>query len=101
MSDFSEVMAAHRRLSLIRALSEAPSYKANESLLHQVLDGFGLSCSRDQVRSELAWLRDQGLITLIEVSGLQIAAVTQRGQDVATARTTIPGVARPSASNAF
>lgn len=92
----AERISEHRRICILRALAEAPSYEGNESILHSVVDEYGLPCSRDQVRSELAWLRDQGLITLREVVGIYVVTITPRGEDVAAGRTTVPGVKRPS-----
>lgn len=93
---FADHVAENRRICLLRILAEAPSYRANESLLHTLVEEFGLTCTRDQVRTDLAWLRDQGLLTLDQPAGIYVAQVTQSGLDVAAGRTTVPGVKRPS-----
>lgn len=95
--DFAERVAMHRRLALLQTLAAAPGSRANEALLQEVLESAGLSCSRDQVRTDLAWLRDQRFVVLDRVADVYVAAITQAGQDVAAGRTTVPGVARPSA----
>ena len=58
MSAFSE----HLRLSLLRLLSGAPGYHANSSILHAEAKRFGLAATRDQVKTELAWLQEQGAV---------------------------------------
>src|SRR5690606_25983718 len=93
---FAEHVAANRRICLLRILSEAPSYRANESLLHTMVEEFGLTCTRDQIRTDLAWLRDQGLLAISDPAGVYVATITQSGLDVAAGRSTVPGVKRPS-----
>lgn len=92
----AEIQAEHRRLSILRLLTDAPGYAANESILDQALDGVGLPASRDQVRADLAWLAEQGLATTEAVGELTVARVTLRGIDVARGDAVVPGVKRPS-----
>jgi hypothetical protein len=93
------VWHAHLRLTLLRLLAEAPGYRANSSLLTSAADATaGFAVSRDQVRTELAWLAEQGLAELDgHIPGLSVATLTERGQDVATGRASVPGVQRPGA----
>ncbi len=95
---FAETVAADRRLALLRTLEEAPGFAANHSVLHSALRDFGHEPSRDQVLSDLHWLREQGLVTLDESLGgkVIVARITERGADVAHGRATVPGVKRPS-----
>lgn len=95
-NSFAQRLAAHRRISILRTLAAAPGYGGNDSLLQMMVEDFGLTASRDQVRSDLAWLRDQGLVTLREIAGVYIAQSTTQGLDVAAGRITVPGVQRPS-----
>lgn len=89
-------MAEHLRCSILRVLEAAPGYSANDSLLHDVVQEFSLLVSRDQVRTELAWLRDQGLVTTEDISGVLIAKITGAGVDVARGHRIVPGVKRPT-----
>ena len=88
----------HLRLSLLRMLEGAPGYTANSSILHQVVGDFGLSATRDQVKTELTWLHEQNLVRKreLEIGGLVVASLTDRGLDVAEGRASCPGVQRPS-----
>jgi hypothetical protein len=56
----------------------------------------GLTPTRDQIKTELAWLAEQQLVTSEDHAGLVVATLTERGLDVAEGRTVVPGVQRPS-----
>lgn len=96
---FPERMREDRRLVLLRLLCEQPGYRANSSNLHAGLYALAVPGTRDDVITDLHWLRDQGLLTLEalpEVPSLYIAVITQRGADVGNGCAGIPGVSRPS-----
>lgn len=92
---FADLVTSDRRLVILRALESDLGYSHNESIIHSILGQFGHKCSRDQVRTDLTWLQEQGLVTLEDVSGIYVAAITQRGVDVALGNATVPGVKRP------
>ncbi|MCM0081792.1 ArsR family transcriptional regulator [Geomonas sp. Red32] len=96
MSNWANVISSNLRLILVRALEQSPGYELNESILHTVVTRFGHNVSRDVIKTELTWLKEQGLLTLEEVMGYYVATLTQRGIDVANGRSTVPGVDRPS-----
>lgn len=85
----------HLRLTLLRFLLGAPSYRANSSILHNVADQYGLSATRDQIKAQLAWLEEQSLVKTEDLLGLTVATLTERGLDVAEGKATCPGVQRP------
>lgn len=94
---YHDHFAGHLRLTILRVLSEAPAYKVNDSLLTSACDAVGVPATRDQVRVQLAWLKEAGLVLLEEpVTKLTIATATERGLDVAAGRAFVPGVQRPS-----
>lgn len=88
-------IAENRRLCMLKTLEELPDYRANESLLHQMVEEFAFSATRDQIRGDLAWLGEQCLVDLSDIAGVMIAKITGRGLDVATGRASVPGVKRP------
>lgn len=95
--NYSPHFVRHLRLAILRLLSEAPGYSLNASITADALGSMGLSASRDQVRGEIAWLSEQGLVTGDELpGGLVVATLTERGADVASGRASVPGVQRPS-----
>ncbi len=96
MNSFSEHVTADRRLVVLRLLEQAPDYRGNAFLLQRALDGFGHAVGMDRLGTDLAWLAEQDLVKVAQVGGVSIAALTQRGLDVANGRATVPGVARPA-----
>ena len=95
---FADDLAQDRRLCLLRVLAQAPGYSANGSILHAAIRRFGHQVSRDQVRTDLAWLKEQGLVELEDLDSLAVATLTQRGLDAAAGRATVPGVKKPAPS---
>lgn len=96
MNSFAEKQAEDRRLSILLLLDQASGGSGNEALLHDALPTtFGHEPSIDQVRTDIAWLAEQQLVTQREVGGLVLASITPRGHDVATGRARVPGVKRP------
>ncbi|HJW23794.1 MAG TPA: ArsR family transcriptional regulator [Rhodocyclaceae bacterium] len=94
---FKDYLRKDVRLVILRVLSEMPSYRANSSVLTNVLDQFGHTVSRDQVKTELRWLEEQGLVKVEEAGSVLVAALSERGQDVAEGRAVVDGIARPRA----
>ncbi len=95
--DFASFLAEDRRLVMLRVLSELPAYRTNSFLLTTLLSKWGHSPSADQVKSDLAWLQEQGLVTVEVIESVHIATLTTRGADVASGRAVVPGVKRPGA----
>jgi hypothetical protein len=56
---------------------------------------YGHTASLDQVRTDLAWLAEQGLVSSRTTADVTIATLTARGVDVATGRAVQPGVKKP------
>ena len=92
---YRALIAEHLRLALLQVLEQDPEYSHNETVLQSALSAVGHGVSADRVRSELAWLAEQGLLVVTESSDLQVAKLTRRGADVALGLTFVPGVARP------
>lgn len=94
---FAEFLRHDVRLVILRLLAEMPAYRANSSVLTMALERFGHAITRDQVKTELFWLQEQGLVGCEDLDAVLVATLSERGADVASARTTVPGVARPGA----
>jgi len=95
---FTQLMAEHRRICILRVLAAPDSGgTANDSILTTVVNDRGVVSTRDQIKTALHWLAEQGLITLnCFDNGLCVVTITQRGLDVAAGRATVPGVHRPA-----
>ena len=89
-----DLLDQDQRLVLLRSLLDCGD-SANESILQTCLQTYGHKVSRDTVRTQLSWLREQGLVTLDDVSGCYVAVITGRGDEVATGVITVPGVKKP------
>jgi hypothetical protein len=93
--NYQEHIAEHLRITILRLLHDQNDYALNESLLMDLVVPFGFAPSRDNLRAQLAWLAEQGLVTISGLDHCQVATLTARGEDVANGRATVPGVKRP------
>lgn len=91
---YSDLIQNDQRLVILRTLNEMNG-SANDSVLQKVLDRYGHRISRDQVKTHLYWLAEQGLVGIESVMSIDVATITSRGVDVAGGHATVPGVARP------
>ena len=94
---FAEYLRKDVRLVILRVLGEMPAYRANSSVLANMLDQFGHAVTRDQAKTELCWLQEQGLIKIDKAGSVLVATLSERGQDVAEGRASVEGISRPRA----
>ncbi|MCU4601874.1 VpaChn25_0724 family phage protein [Acinetobacter ursingii] len=95
---FENHLKEEMRLVILRLLNDLPSYRGNSSTLHGGLNHWGLGFSRDQVKTELHWLREQGCLNIeFDNPDVIVVKLTERGQDVVEGRTKVHGIKRPSA----
>lgn len=93
---FAELANEHARLAMLQLLQADADYSINENVLQHALQSIGHSLSADALRTQAAWLAEQGLlVTRLVGADLQVHQVSRRGEDVALGRVTVPGVARP------
>ena len=94
--NYADILIPDQRLVILRALEQDLGYSHNESILQDILGVYGHKLTRDQVRTLICWLKEQGLLSYeVLASGTYIATITDRGAEVATGRATVPGVKRP------
>lgn len=93
---FADALTADRRLATLRTLQDLDGH-ANESVLLDALHLLGHSrTTPDDVRADLAHLRDAGAITLTYFGDkVAVAHLSQRGLDAAAGRIALAGVKRP------
>lgn len=94
--NFAAFQREDRRGAILRILVDQTSYGANDGVLQLALDRVGHKTSRDTIRVDLSWLQEQGLVQVVEEHTVWVATITTLGEDVATGRTKVPGVKRPS-----
>jgi hypothetical protein len=98
MQGYAEVLAADRRLAILRLLVEAGG-ESGESVLEKGLHMLGhrAGVDRDQVRRDLRDLADRDcLVTELFAEKVMVAKITRRGVSAAEGVIEIAGVAKPS-----
>jgi len=95
MSEYSDTLRKHRRLAILRHLAGCSEYTSNASILQDVLAGVGVTSTRDQVVTEIVWLREQGFAITEDRGDFIIVTATQRGVELAQGMATHPEVQRP------
>lgn len=97
---YASLLAADRRLTVLRALEADAGYALNDGVLKVVLAGIGHDVARDQVRADLTWLAEAALIRLEKLPTTDgretwVAHLLDEGAVVARGKPH-PGVARPA-----
>lgn len=98
MTPYEKNLAAHRRISMLRILSDTGG-SANESILKDALEDLGLSAAltRQAVRDDLTFLEECGAIKQTwHGDRLVVAQITERGVDIAHGRAFVEGIKPPS-----
>jgi hypothetical protein len=99
LEGYAEVLAADRRLALLRLMVESGG-EAAESALHKGLHllGHRVGVTRDVVRQELRELAERSCVELSYFQGdrVMIATLTGRGADAANGDVKVQGVAAPA-----
>lgn len=95
MNSYAELVTADMRLVVLLSLAQDFGYSHNEYVLKEVLRQLGHAVSSDKLRTELAWLQEQGLVELEDVMSTKVVKLTTRGKDVADGSVVVPGVKRP------
>jgi hypothetical protein len=93
--DYNAHMAAHRRLTILRLLSDGAAYTLHELDLKKALAERGQAVATDVLRADLQWLHEQGLVLAKQPDGIWLATLTAKGGDVQQGLSTVSGVARP------
>lgn len=93
---YADQLTKEVRYLMLKLLMTQPWNSANNEVLGIALEGLGYRVGRDQVRSELQWLADQRLVSLMPLgSSVIVAELTERGHDVAKGALINPGVEAP------
>ena len=95
MNSWVQAEEERYRLDVLRLLEAASGYEMNHRTIGAALRTRGHHRSADAQADALHWLARHGLVETREEAGFVVARLTDRGADVAAARETVPGVARP------
>lgn len=94
---YADYIIEDLRLSILRLMAPQEGYALNEFVIASGLKRLAHLVSRDRLRTELAWLEEQGLLTSEEVmGGVRVARLTDRGLAVSQGVAVTPGVKRPA-----
>lgn len=97
MSSFPAFVTEDRRLAVLRLLNDQQGYSLNESVIHDALKHLGHAVPRAIVRDDMTWLEERQLLSIEVVADrVWVATLSERGADVATGRSRVEGVKRPS-----
>lgn len=86
----------HTRTTILRILDAQPGYRMNSRVLDQVMVDMALSSTHEELRGILAWLEQEGMITIQSVQDVIVATLRELGADVARGRTLHRDIERPS-----
>lgn len=92
--NYEQLQTEDRRLVILRLLANSDGYAANEYLISRALEDFGHNISHDRLRTDVAWLTEQALVSVRD-QGVLVVTLTSRGDDVQAGRAQCPGVKRP------
>jgi len=94
--NFTDMLAADRRLVILRLLIESNG-SANESVLLSALEALGHGrTTQEDVRADLRFLKDAGAIRLEWfMERIAVAHLLMRGTDIAQGKITVEGIKRP------
>jgi len=85
-----------RRLVFLRLLAASPDYASPHYALRDALAQLGHSVSLDKIKTDAAWLDEQGLLFITRPApDLEVYKLTPRGKDTAEGRAIVPGVKQP------
>lgn len=98
----AELLKEELRLTVLMTLKEAPGQSAYEGLLQTAVNRYQNQFpTREEVRDEIRWLRDAGLVSVTEHPSPNrislTATLTEKGEAVASGRIRQVGVRRPDA----
>jgi hypothetical protein len=95
-----DAIESARRHSILVAFSLERNYQLPLRALQAILDGVGYAVGMDRLRTDCAWLAEQGLAVACNAD---VWMLTDRGLDVVMGRADTPGVQRsaPSQLNAL
>ena len=96
MSEYTNFKLRDLRLTMLKSLRAQGDLTANEKILQLEARQFGLSFSREVIRTELRFLEQLQAIALREAGSVMIATLKRRGEDHLERLIELDGVDTPS-----
>ena len=94
-----DIQHSYNRRAILSALVYDSDYRLSLDMLDLILEAAGQTITRDRLENEVLWLEEQGLVTrLYPAPGLTVAALTDRGLEIARGKARAHGIRdlRPS-----
>jgi hypothetical protein len=92
----AKLIIEDRRLVILRLLACVADYTLNSIVLNKATEEQGHSVSYDVIKTDVAWLSEQGLLTIKDrTKEPWVITLTMRGKDAASGHTKVPGVKVP------
>lgn len=100
MTSFAARVRADARLAILQILSKDRHYSMNHEVLNLAVDRLtAISLSEPEMKVQLGWLEDKGLIETDEASSYVLAKLTDEGLKVANGSIDVEGISRPRPSD--
>nr|WP_245264112.1 hypothetical protein [Bartonella bacilliformis] len=94
-----KIIREEARLIILKGLFCECSETLSSAMIERLLYSYGVRRDSDFVHNELAWMEDQGAVTLKQVGSVLIAALTERGACHLDRSFSIEGIKRPKRSS--
>ncbi|WEK00609.1 MAG: hypothetical protein P0Y59_02640 [Candidatus Sphingomonas phytovorans] len=94
--NYQDKLTQDGRLCMLKELAVQVDGRLNEKTLMQVLETFGITRSRDWVRTQLRAMDELGVVHVIEAGTVMVASLTTLGRNHVERRAIVEGIARPS-----
>lgn len=94
--NYDDRLTEDARLVILKELAAQIDGRANEILLCRVLERFGITRSREWVRTQMMFLAGLDAVHCTDAGTVKIAELRKAGRNHLERRHVIDGVARPS-----
>lgn len=98
MSDYLALVRRDRRLAILEFLEGCAQYTSNGDIILDVTNHAGIRSTRDEVITDLWWLKEQGFAVIQDHGEFLVVEATQRGVEIARGTARHPDVSRPRPS---
>lgn len=89
--NYGDQQAGTVRLKMLQLLRKS-EVSINHEAMQIALSSMGIRMSLDQVKAEMQWLSDMGVVTSIAIMHLLVIEINDKGIDVAKGLSRVPGI---------
>lgn len=91
------ILQQEARLVILKELSQQGNKAlSSESMRRYLLSGFVMDKPREWIEQQFRYLADMGAVEIIPAATVQIARLTERGEQFLSGQVVIAGIQRPS-----